>query len=141
MQVDDIIVAGTLMQTVDILRDQPAQAAGPFPGSQHLVRSIGPRLHEFGIACLTARPVTLPPTQIVHEVLMLDRPGTLPFTALIAVITNAAGSAATGAGDNQQSSARRKEFLQCHGLAAMVVVMHLTHQAIQLNTKPSYGKS
>ncbi len=63
MQVDHALLAGALVQPIDVLGDQARDPSATLPVCQDAVRRVRPGAHEFRIAELAARPVTLTPLQ------------------------------------------------------------------------------
>ncbi len=89
VQVDDLPVAGRLMQPIDVLGQQhPALAVRLEPG-QRMMRIVRPRLAEPPPADQAARPIAPARMLVRHEGLEVDRLGPLPVALAVAVIGNA----------------------------------------------------
>ncbi|MCY1217738.1 hypothetical protein D9M72_296630 [compost metagenome] len=112
VQLDHVAAAGTLVQAVDILRDQRAQAALLAQPGQRMVRAVGPRLPCNRPAQHAARPVALAPGVRAEEGLQRDRLRTLPLAVRIAVAGDAGIRADAGAGQHEQARMAAHEVEQ-----------------------------
>jgi hypothetical protein len=105
MQIQHTVLPRTLMQAINILRYYCRYSSTPFKGNQPMMRLVRLRLHKRWITQLTARPITLPPTQVLHKSLMLYRLRSLPSSSLVSVVGNPRGGANACAADNYHPAA------------------------------------
>ncbi|MNS92891.1 hypothetical protein D3C72_1270390 [compost metagenome] len=115
VQLDHVAAAGTLVQAVDILRDQRREPAVRAKARQRMVRGIGPRLPRHRPAQHAARPVALAPRVRAKEGLQRDRRRALPLSARIAVAGDAGVGADAGAGQHEQARMALHEVEQRAG--------------------------
>jgi len=78
VQIEHMLLPSSLMQPVHILRNDSENLATLLKRNQSTMRVIRLRLRKFRIAELTARPIALPPVQMLNECLMLNRPRAFP---------------------------------------------------------------
>jgi len=78
VQIKYLLLSSSLMQPVHILRDDSENLATLLKRNQSAMRVIRLRLRKCRIAELTARPIALPPVQVLNECLMLNRPRAFP---------------------------------------------------------------
>src|SRR5690625_649726 len=112
MQIADTLAAGSLVQAVDILGDEPVDMLLLLQACQGGMRSVGHDGRHHWPAQQAARPVALASMRASNELLKVHGRLALPLSALVSIGRNARVDAATGAGQDEQALAAGDEFDQ-----------------------------
>lgn len=112
MQLDQPLLAGLLMQSINILGHHAFNPTSRLEIRQSRVRAVGTGSRKGRPAAQTAGPVAFSGRFTVDEVLMLDRCRALPVTAIITVGFDSGRCAAASTGDHKQSLSARHKSLQ-----------------------------
>src|SRR5690606_17690245 len=112
VQVDDVAVAGRLMQPVDILGDERVDASVGLEARERMMRAVRAGPAKARPADEASRPVTAPRAGVAHERLKRHRAGPFPFAVRVAVVRDARIGAAARAGQHEQPCMLGNESLE-----------------------------
>ncbi len=89
VQIDHVLTAGRLVQSIDVLRDELDDASATFETRQRMVGVVGARMPHATEADEAPRPVALSRALVSDEQLERDGRAALPLAIGIAVVRNA----------------------------------------------------
>ena len=106
VELEHAAAAGQLVQSVDVLRDDAADAAGRFPMGKHAVAGVGLGRAELAVHLGFLPPVFVPGVGAFEELVEKDRAIPGPHAARRAEVGDAALGADAGAGQDDGRSRR-----------------------------------